>query len=147
MISKKEENIIYVRLVKGEEIMTSLYEVIRKYKPDALITYDPFGGYGHPDHIQTHRIGTAAYFAASDLDKFPLKENQEVWIPERLYYSAWSKTRLQSRRQQMFDAGIISEEEFNRLSKIKFEIKDENQSFLNLKGSNILTEKDPKSIK
>ena len=30
-----------------------LVDIIRKYKPDALITYDPFGGYGHPDHIQT----------------------------------------------------------------------------------------------
>ena len=28
-----------------------LVDIIRKYKPDALITYDPFGGYGHPDHI------------------------------------------------------------------------------------------------
>ena len=65
-----------------------LVDIIRKYKPYALITYDPFGGYGHPDHIQTHRIGTAAFFAASDLDKFPLKEDQEVWIPKRLYYSA-----------------------------------------------------------
>jgi len=34
------------------------------------------------------------------------------------------------------------QEEFDRLSKIKFEIKDENQAFLNLKGSNILTEKE-----
>ena len=34
------------------------------------------------------------------------------------------------------------QEEFDRLAKIKFEIKDENQAFLNLKGSNILTEKE-----
>ena len=101
-----------------------LVDIIRKYKPDALITYDPFGGYGHPDHIQTHRIGTAAFFAASDLDKFPLKDSQEVWVPERLYYSAWSKKRMQSRRQQMFDAGIISEEEFNRFNPIGSEHDD-----------------------
>jgi len=101
-----------------------LVDIIRKYKPDALITYDPFGGYGHPDHIQTHRIGTAAFFAASDLDKFPLKDGQEVWIPERLYFSAWSKKRMQSRRQQMFDAGIISEEEFNRFNPIGSEHDD-----------------------
>ena len=36
-----------------------LVDIIRKYKPDALITYDPFGGYGHPDHIQTCLLYTS----------------------------------------------------------------------------------------
>lgn len=35
---------------------TDLVSVIREVKPDVLITYDEFGGYGHPDHIQAHRV-------------------------------------------------------------------------------------------
>ena len=97
---------------------------IRKYKPDVLITYDPFGGYGHPDHIQTHRVGTAAFFAAGDVDKFPLKDGEEVWIPERLYFNAWSKSRIQARRTQMYEAGILTEDEFNAFNPIGSDNED-----------------------
>ena len=97
---------------------------IRKYKPDVLITYDPFGGYGHPDHIQTHRVGTAAFFAAGDIDKFPLKDGEEVWIPERLYFNAWSKSRIQARRTQMYEAGILTEDEFNAFNPIGSDNED-----------------------
>lgn len=34
--------------------------VIREVRPDVLVTYDPHGGYRHPDHIQTHRVVRAA---------------------------------------------------------------------------------------
>ncbi|MGB3594398.1 MAG: N-acetyl-1-D-myo-inositol-2-amino-2-deoxy-alpha-D-glucopyranoside deacetylase [Ornithinimicrobium sp.] len=33
---------------------------LREISPDVLITYDPEGGYRHPDHIQTHRVSVAA---------------------------------------------------------------------------------------
>jgi N-acetyl-1-D-myo-inositol-2-amino-2-deoxy-alpha-D-glucopyranoside deacetylase len=33
-----------------------LVEVIRSVRPQVLVTYDPRGGYGHPDHIQAHRV-------------------------------------------------------------------------------------------
>ena len=95
-----------------------LVHIIRKYKPEALITYDPFGGYGHPDHIQVNRIGTAAFFAANDLDKFPLDENEELWIPERLYFTSWSKVKIQARREQMYNAGLISKDEFDEYKNI-----------------------------
>lgn len=35
---------------------THLVGVIREVRPDVLVTYDDFGGYGHPDHIQAHRV-------------------------------------------------------------------------------------------
>ena len=95
-----------------------LIDCIRKYKPEALITYDPFGGYGHPDHIQTHRVGTAAFFAAGDEDKFPLKEGQEPWVPERLYFSSWSKKKVKARREWMLKEGLITEEDFTTYSAI-----------------------------
>jgi len=37
-----------------------LVEVIEEIKPHVLVTYDEFGGYGHPDHIQTHRVAMRA---------------------------------------------------------------------------------------
>ncbi|MFD0317117.1 N-acetyl-1-D-myo-inositol-2-amino-2-deoxy-alpha-D-glucopyranoside deacetylase [Streptomyces flavalbus] len=43
-----------------DEAAAHLVEVIREVRPQVLVTYDPDGGYGHPDHIQAHRIATRA---------------------------------------------------------------------------------------
>ena len=43
-----------------------LANVIREIKPAVVVTYDPYGGYGHPDHIQAHRVTMRGIeFAAS----------------------------------------------------------------------------------
>lgn len=42
------------------EAATHLVQVIREVRPQVLLTYDEFGGYGHPDHIQAHRVATYA---------------------------------------------------------------------------------------
>lgn len=43
-----------------DEAAGELAAVIRQVRPATLITYDPHGGYGHPDHIQAHRVATRA---------------------------------------------------------------------------------------
>ncbi|AQS71958.1 N-acetyl-1-D-myo-inositol-2-amino-2-deoxy-alpha-D-glucopyranoside deacetylase [Streptomyces pactum] len=43
-----------------------LVEVIREVRPQVLVTYDPDGGYGHPDHIQAHRIAMRAVELAAE---------------------------------------------------------------------------------
>ncbi|MFC4909061.1 PIG-L deacetylase family protein [Actinomadura gamaensis] len=37
-----------------------LAELLRQEAADLLVVYDPVGGYGHPDHVQVHRVGTEA---------------------------------------------------------------------------------------
>jgi LmbE family N-acetylglucosaminyl deacetylase len=37
-----------------------LAEVLREESADVLTLYDQFGGYGHPDHVQVHRVGHLA---------------------------------------------------------------------------------------
>lgn len=48
-----------------DEAVGALAAVIREMRPHVVVTYDPNGGYGHPDHIQAHRITTAAVDAAA----------------------------------------------------------------------------------
>jgi N-acetyl-1-D-myo-inositol-2-amino-2-deoxy-alpha-D-glucopyranoside deacetylase len=43
-----------------DEAARELAGVIRETRPATLITYDPQGGYGHPDHVQAHRVATRA---------------------------------------------------------------------------------------
>ena len=45
-----------------------LAEVVREVRPQVLVTYDPDGGYGHPDHIQAHRVAMRAAELAADPD-------------------------------------------------------------------------------
>ena len=53
-----------------EEASDLLVQIIDEMKPHVLITYDEFGGYGHPDHIQAHRVAMrAAEKSAWDIPK------------------------------------------------------------------------------
>lgn len=48
-----------------------LADVIAELRPHVVVTYDPEGGYGHPDHIQAHRVTTAAVAAVADRWRVP----------------------------------------------------------------------------
>jgi LmbE family N-acetylglucosaminyl deacetylase len=63
-----------------EEGAARLAELIERYRPQVVVTYDPTGSYGHPDHIQAHRITMAA--AAS------------TGIPAKVYWPAIPRSRL-----------------------------------------------------
>ena len=49
-----------------DEAAGQLADVIAELRPHVVVTYDPNGGYGHPDHIQAHRVTTAAVRAAAE---------------------------------------------------------------------------------
>ncbi|OON81315.1 N-acetyl-1-D-myo-inositol-2-amino-2-deoxy-alpha-D-glucopyranoside deacetylase [Streptomyces tsukubensis] len=49
-----------------EEAAAFLVEIVRETRPQVLVTYDPDGGYGHPDHIQAHRVAMRAAELAAD---------------------------------------------------------------------------------
>ncbi|MFE7483096.1 N-acetyl-1-D-myo-inositol-2-amino-2-deoxy-alpha-D-glucopyranoside deacetylase [Streptomyces sp. NPDC057552] len=49
-----------------DEAAAPLVEIIREVRPQVLVTYDPDGGYGHPDHIQAHRVAMRAAELAAD---------------------------------------------------------------------------------
>lgn len=51
---------------KLEEAAEELARLIRKVQPQVIVTYDANGFYGHPDHIQAHRVAWSAYQQACD---------------------------------------------------------------------------------
>lgn len=91
-----------------------LVHLLRRYRPEVLTIYDPFGGYGHPDHIQVHRVGMAAFFGADDLGRFPLAEGEEPWRVTKLYMSTWPRSRATAMAAARLEAGRITEEEAKR---------------------------------
>ncbi|WP_209841048.1 MULTISPECIES: N-acetyl-1-D-myo-inositol-2-amino-2-deoxy-alpha-D-glucopyranoside deacetylase [unclassified Mycolicibacterium] len=65
-----------------DEAVSELVAVLRDFRPHVVVTYDPNGGYGHPDHVQAHRVTTAAV-AASAGDGHP----GEPWQVPKFYWT------------------------------------------------------------
>ncbi|MEU1288993.1 N-acetyl-1-D-myo-inositol-2-amino-2-deoxy-alpha-D-glucopyranoside deacetylase [Kitasatospora sp. NPDC005856] len=68
-----------------EEAAGHLVAVIREVRPQVLVTYDPDGGYGHPDHVQAHRVATRAYELAADPAHRP--ELGPAWRIAKVYWN------------------------------------------------------------
>ena len=61
------------------DVEAALRGIIADVKPHVLLTFEPHGGYYHPDHVAIHRATTAAFFASGVLGPE---------APERLFYTA-----------------------------------------------------------
>ena len=81
-----------------EEATEKMVRLIRQTRPDVIVTYAERGGYGHPDHIATHRVTVAAFDAAGDPTRFPELEFP-AWAPRKLYYGAFSRSAFERMRQ------------------------------------------------
>jgi N-acetyl-1-D-myo-inositol-2-amino-2-deoxy-alpha-D-glucopyranoside deacetylase len=69
------------------EAVGALVAVIRDLRPHVVVTYDPNGGYGHPDHIQAHVVTTAAV-AAARTDDYP----GVPWSVPKLYWTVIARS-------------------------------------------------------
>ena len=67
-----------------EEVAGRAVKIIRKIKPEVVITHDASGGYGHPDHIATHEAVEKAFYASGDPERYP--EAGPVFQPSKLYF-------------------------------------------------------------
>jgi N-acetyl-1-D-myo-inositol-2-amino-2-deoxy-alpha-D-glucopyranoside deacetylase len=94
-------------------------EVIREVRPQVVVTYDPEGDYGHPDHIIAHRVATAAVTAAGDA----AYGTGPAWTVAKVYWTATPRSQL--RRE--FDAVRASGGRFRveRLEDRPFGVEDE----------------------
>jgi N-acetyl-1-D-myo-inositol-2-amino-2-deoxy-alpha-D-glucopyranoside deacetylase len=85
------------------EAANHLVEIIREVRPQVLVTYDEFGGYGHPDHIQAHRVATyAASLAAVPSYR---KDLGESWDIPKIYWGAMSESRMRAGLRALREAG------------------------------------------
>ncbi len=76
-----------------DDAVRELVAIVREVRPQVVVTYDDNGGYGHPDHIQAHRVTVAAFEVAGDPAFAP--ELGEAWRPGKLYWTAIPKSALQ----------------------------------------------------
>jgi N-acetyl-1-D-myo-inositol-2-amino-2-deoxy-alpha-D-glucopyranoside deacetylase len=82
------------------EAVEQAVAVIREVRPQVLVTYDEIGGYGHPDHIMTHRVAMAAAQRAGEAGGAG-----EPWTIEKIYWTAIPKSMLQRGIEALRAAG------------------------------------------
>lgn len=59
---------------------------IRRVRPDVILTFDPYGAYGHPDHIAISQLATSASIAAAANG---VEAGGAPHRVRKLYYMAW----------------------------------------------------------
>jgi LmbE family N-acetylglucosaminyl deacetylase len=75
-----------------EDAVARVVDLVERYQPDVMITYDDNGGYNHPDHLQAHRVTVAAF--------------ERTRIPTKLYFIARRRRDFEKMRERMQEAGI-----------------------------------------
>ncbi|WP_262282884.1 mycothiol conjugate amidase Mca [Micromonospora sp. MA102] len=61
-----------------------LVALVRELRPQVIVSYDPSGGYPHPDHLMAHRVARHAFDAAADPAAYP--GSGPAWAVAKLYY-------------------------------------------------------------
>ncbi len=78
-----------------DEAANELVKVILEIKPQVMITYDEFGGYGHPDHIKAHRVAMRAAEISAN----------QGWQITKIYWNTMPRSVLQTSMDKMKEVG------------------------------------------
>lgn len=78
-----------------DEAALELVKIILEIKPQVLITYDEFGGYGHPDHIKAHRVAMRAAELAIN----------QGWQISKIYWNTTPRSVVQEGIEKMKEVG------------------------------------------
>ena len=78
-----------------DEASNELVKIILEIKPQVLITYDEFGGYGHPDHIKAHRVAMRAADLAAN----------QGWQVNKIYWNTMPRSVIQMGIEKMKEVG------------------------------------------
>ena len=87
-----------------DEATGRLVAVIRAAQPSVMVTYDSNGNYGHPDHINAHRVAVAAMQAAADPSRFT--DAGASWSVSKFYETAFDRDRWASVMAEMKERGL-----------------------------------------
>ena len=108
-----------------EEAVGKVVAVIRAERPQVVVSYDPNGSYGHPDHIKAHRVAQAAFWAAGDPTRFP--EAGAPWTPRKLYETVIPRSQMERFAMILQEHGVerpTGEDEAMRERVLRYAVAD-----------------------
>jgi N-acetyl-1-D-myo-inositol-2-amino-2-deoxy-alpha-D-glucopyranoside deacetylase len=86
------------------EATARLVEIIRRVRPQVIVTYNEKGTYLHPDHIMANRVTRRAFKASAD-PQFEIGDALAPWQPVKLYYTAIPRERLRRMHTIVMERG------------------------------------------
>ena len=90
-----------------DEAVARLVKIIRREQPQVILTYgDDQQGYPHPDHLRVHDISLPAFDLAGDHTYRP--DLGEPFTPLKMYYSVWSRARVEATHAKFLELGLES---------------------------------------
>ena len=90
-----------------DEAVARLVKIIRREQPQVILTYgDDQQGYPHPDHLRVHDISLPAFDLAGDHTYRP--DLGEPFTPLKMYYSLWSRARVEATHAKFVELGLES---------------------------------------
>ncbi len=89
-----------------DEAVGRLVAQIREFRPTVLVTYDAFGGYGHPDHVQSHRVSLVAVEAAAVELLHP--EAGEAWRVLKVHLQTIPRSFVATANRELTARGLPS---------------------------------------
>jgi N-acetyl-1-D-myo-inositol-2-amino-2-deoxy-alpha-D-glucopyranoside deacetylase len=92
----------------ADKVVAQLVGIIRRLRPQVVVTFEPHGGYGHPDHIAIHHHTVAAFHAAADPARYP--DQGHPWQPARLFYTAIPRSFFLEMRDRLEALGVDTSE-------------------------------------
>jgi len=102
------------------EAVGELVAIIRALRPHVVVTYDPGGGYGHPDHVHSHTVTTAAVASAGTTD-YP----GEPWTVPKFYWTVFSRSAFITARSAVTPDDLLPDWVLPRPEDITFGYSDE----------------------
>jgi mycothiol conjugate amidase Mca len=93
-----------------DEAAGRLVRIVREVRPQVIVGYNDFGGYGHPDHIRAAQVAKLAFERAGDASWYPeqLAEGLATWQPLKLYETVMDITRRTEMADLMRERGVRS---------------------------------------
>ena len=86
------------------EVVAKLAAIIRRVRPHVILTFEPSGGYGHPDHITIHKHTHLALTAAADSTYRP--DLGAPWQTLRLFYPILRTATFMALKERMAAHGL-----------------------------------------
>ena len=122
-----------------DEAVAHAVAVVREVRPQVVVTYDEQGGYGHPDHIQAHRVAMAAVEAAADPGYRP--DLGAAWAAAKVYWCCVPRSVLQQGIDAMAASGETLFEGVTDAGDIPFAVEDDEVAAA-VDGRGFVTQKD-----
>jgi mycothiol conjugate amidase Mca len=91
-----------------DEAAGRLVRIVRELRPQVIVSYNDFGGYGHPDHIRAAQLSVLAFERAGDAAWYPeqVADGLEPWQPLKRYQIVMDLGRRPELMERLEQRGV-----------------------------------------